>query len=608
MKKIFASFFLFTFSFLPNLVISDVVGDAINATQTLKDGDTLVSANGTFELGFFSPGSSSLKYLSIRYNQLPDKTIAWVANRRVGIDNSSGVLRLSENGTLFLNNGKNQTSVWSSNITRAARDPVAQLLDTGNLVVREMNDSDSGNYLWQSFDYLGDTLIPGATFGINKKTGLDSFILNWKTSDDPSPGNYTYGFDITGLPQLVLKDNSVVRFRSGPWNGLQFSGAPEFKSNSLADVTFVSNDDEVHLVIHVFNSSTITKMDVNPQGVIQWYIWTGTNWYLNVAALMDACDYYGTCGTYSMCDNNNSPICSCLNGFQPENQRQWDLGNGTTGCVRKTELDCSSDGFQKISGVKVPDTKNIWANSTVNTDECRRLCLSNCSCTAYANLDIRNGGSGCLQWFGDLTDMRSFPESEQTIFIRLAASDIAATNGRNSTSKTVGIAVGVSLSVAVLIIGLVVGYMSPEYAIEGLYSIKSDVFSYGVLVLEIVSGMRNRGFIHPDHHHNLLGHAWTLFIEDKPLDLISENTRETWNPTEVLRSIHIGLLCVQQSPDDRPTLSSVVLMLGGEGQLPQPKQPGFFTERDVVESDFSPSSQIPFLADNDDTFTILQPR
>ncbi|WRX28354.1 Serine-threonine/tyrosine-protein kinase [Theobroma cacao] len=50
------------------------------------------------------------------------------------------------------------------------------------------------------------------------------------------------------------------------------------------------------------------------------------------------------------------------------------------------------------------------------------------------------------------------------------------------------------------------GYMSPEYAIDGLYSIKSDVFSFGVLVLEIVSGKRNRGFSHPDHHHNLLGH------------------------------------------------------------------------------------------------------
>jgi serine/threonine protein kinase len=51
------------------------------------------------------------------------------------------------------------------------------------------------------------------------------------------------------------------------------------------------------------------------------------------------------------------------------------------------------------------------------------------------------------------------------------------------------------------------GYMSPEYAVHGQYSIKSDVFSFGVLVLEIVSGKKNRGFRHPDHHINLLGHV-----------------------------------------------------------------------------------------------------
>lgn len=49
--------------------------------------------------------------------------------------------------------------------------------------------------------------------------------------------------------------------------------------------------------------------------------------------------------------------------------------------------------------------------------------------------------------------------------------------------------------------------MPPEYAVDGLFSVKSDVFSFGVLVLEIVSGSRNRGFIHRDHRHNLLGHV-----------------------------------------------------------------------------------------------------
>ena len=54
--------------------------------------------------------------------------------------------------------------------------------------------------------------------------------------------------------------------------------------------------------------------------------------------------------------------------------------------------------------------------------------------------------------------------------------------------------------------------MSPEYAVDGFFSVKSDVYSFGVLVLEFVSGMKNRGFIHQDHHHNLLGHVSYQFL------------------------------------------------------------------------------------------------
>ncbi|XWS51978.1 hypothetical protein CRYUN_Cryun11dG0028100 [Craigia yunnanensis] len=152
------------------------------------------------------------------------------------------------------------------------------------------------------------------------------------------------------------------------------------------------------------------------------------------------------------------------------------------------------------------------------------------------------------------------------------------------------------------------GYMAPEYAIDGLYSIKSDVFSFGVLVLEIVSGKRNRGFYHPDHQLNLLGHAWRLFIVGDSLELISSPIRETCNPSEVLRSIHVGLLCVQKSSEDRPNMSNVVLMLGSQGPLPQPKQPGFFTERDLVKESSSSSTRNKLLSSNDCTFTLLEAR
>ncbi|KAL2496236.1 G-type lectin S-receptor-like serine/threonine-protein kinase SD1-1 [Forsythia ovata] len=123
--------------------------------------------------------------------------------------------------------------------------------------------------------------------------------------------------------------------------------------------------------------------------------------------------------------------------------------------------------------------------------------------------------------------------------------------------------------------------MSPEYAVHGRFSVKSDVFSFGVLVLEIVSGKRNSGFSRGDQHLNLLGHAWTLYKEGRSLELVDAYLCDSANLPEVQRLIHVGLLCVQQRPDDRPSMTTVIAMLSNEGMLPQANQPGFFTEGDV---------------------------
>ncbi|KAK9155980.1 hypothetical protein Sjap_003460 [Stephania japonica] len=113
--------------------------------------------------------------------------------------------------------------------------------------------------------------------------------------------------------------------------------------------------------------------------------------------------------------------------------------------------------------------------------------------------------------------------------------------------------------------------MSPEYAAGGFFSVKSDVFNFGVIVLEVVSGSKNRGFYHPNHYPNLLGHAWKLWNEDNALELMDATVRNSSIISEVLRCIHVALLCVHQCPDDRPGMSYVISMLGSEtSNLPQP--------------------------------------
>nr|XP_043627969.1 G-type lectin S-receptor-like serine/threonine-protein kinase At4g27290 [Erigeron canadensis] len=128
------------------------------------------------------------------------------------------------------------------------------------------------------------------------------------------------------------------------------------------------------------------------------------------------------------------------------------------------------------------------------------------------------------------------------------------------------------------------GYISPEYAVNGVFSTKSDIFSFGVLVLEIVSGKKNRGFVDEDHNDNLLGHAWRLYNENKSLELVDTCLHKSYSVSEVVRSVHIGLLCVQHQAEDRPNAQFVVDMLDGEGSLPSPKKPGFFVQGSEIVS------------------------
>lgn len=129
------------------------------------------------------------------------------------------------------------------------------------------------------------------------------------------------------------------------------------------------------------------------------------------------------------------------------------------------------------------------------------------------------------------------------------------------------------------------GYMSPEYALEGVFSIKSDVFSLGVVILEIIAGRRNTGFYQSNEASNLLVHAWNFWKEKRALHLLDHSLLESCNPKETMKCINVGLLCVQEDPGDRPTMSNVVMMLRSESMsLPKPNQPAFVSRRNVSNS------------------------
>uniref|UniRef100_A0A803NZ15 non-specific serine/threonine protein kinase n=1 Tax=Cannabis sativa TaxID=3483 RepID=A0A803NZ15_CANSA len=150
------------------------------------------------------------------------------------------------------------------------------------------------------------------------------------------------------------------------------------------------------------------------------------------------------------------------------------------------------------------------------------------------------------------------------------------------------------------------GYMAPEYAMGGMFSVKTDVFSFGVILLEIISGKKNSGYL-TEHAQTILSYAWRLWEEGKELEFVDPLVIESSTKQEILKCIRIGLLCVQEDPEDRPTMSSVVASLQQESEpvpLSEPKQPFAFAVSNAVLN--NPSTIDPTL--NGLTFSAILPR
>ncbi|XP_028061796.1 G-type lectin S-receptor-like serine/threonine-protein kinase At4g27290 [Camellia sinensis] len=356
--------------------------EAINdEMESIMGSHTIVSSGGSFEMGFFSPGNPQNQYLGIWYKKISSRTVVWVANREIPLIDSSSVLKVIDPGILALLNGISNV-IWSANVTRCTvQDPIGQLLESGNLVVRDANDDNLEHFLWQSFDHPCDTLLPSMKLGKNFVSGLERHLLSWKSSDDPSQGDFAFRCDPKGYLQLILSNGSIQLFQTGPWNGLGFSGTPSLKPNSIYTYGLVFTKEEAYFSHNLVSSSVVSR-----------------------------------------CNVGNSPRCGCLSKFVPRNQTEWGNGDYSNGCVRRTPLDFhNGDGFLKCSRYKMPDTQNSWFDRSMTLMECETVCLKNCSCMAYTNLDMRGGGSGCLLWFDELIDMREFSENGQDIYIRMAS-------------------------------------------------------------------------------------------------------------------------------------------------------------------------------------------
>ncbi|KAI3887543.1 hypothetical protein MKW92_022657, partial [Papaver armeniacum] len=155
------------------------------------------------------------------------------------------------------------------------------------------------------------------------------------------------------------------------------------------------------------------------------------------------------------------------------------------------------------------------------------------------------------------------------------------------------------------------GYMAPEYAMFGKFSVKSDVFSFGVLILEILCGKKCNSFGKDQDAESILTYARNLWNEGKPLELLDPTLREHYSTNEVMRYIQIALSCVQEDVAERPTMADIVHILNNDysGTLAAPLKPSAFSLRNNNKTEASVSSQDSnSVSVNEVSMTELYPR
>ncbi|XP_044334891.1 G-type lectin S-receptor-like serine/threonine-protein kinase B120 isoform X3 [Aegilops tauschii subsp. strangulata] len=414
---IFILLFLFPFS------KSD---DQLTQGKPLSPGDILISKDGVFALGFFSPANSNKSlYVGIWFYNIPEssRAIVWVANRdNPATTASPAALAISVKSDLVLSDSGGHTLWMTKNNVTADEDARASavLLDTGNLVLRSPN----GTVIWQSFDHPTDTILPGMRFLLSYKGRVMGRLVAWKGPDDPSVGDFSFGLDPDLGMQIVTWHGAKLYCRISVWNGASVSGGTyPGNSSSVVYQTIVNTGDRFYLMYSISDDSPYARIMLDYTGTMSLLTWNSysSSWIATSERPSGGYGVYGSCGPFGYSDfTGATPTCQCLDGFEP------DPMNSSRVCRRVEALKCGSKNhFLRLSGMKVPDRFLHIRNRSF--DQCAAECSRNCSCTAYAYANLSSAGTlgdqtRCLVWTGELVDTWKTNNYGENLYIRLGDS------------------------------------------------------------------------------------------------------------------------------------------------------------------------------------------
>ncbi|KAK9946047.1 hypothetical protein M0R45_011529 [Rubus argutus] len=394
-------------SFFSFISFSSPATDTLNPSDTLRNGQTLVSAGGVFVLGLFDESFSGYYYLGIWLRADATKVV-WVDTDNPIMD-SSGILQILSGNLVLTDRRQVQLIVNSGSLASVTTNTSATLLDSGNFVLKE---GETGTTIWQSFDIPSDTYLPGMKlgfFGLNTSQQTFHSINSWASPQNPALGIFSLSINSSDTTKLTVHRANGATIDIGFWDGNGIRFIFENSTANMFNFSFHSNANEAF-----YTFSTSKNYD------LVWFVM----------------NYTGNLDQYFMADGKISSVSHVL--CEPS------ASGITEMCFSSIPSDCNDGAnFSQMNGL-LPSASNTTGSLNMVITDCETFCKANCSCTAFASM--QNGQAGCQLYYGSKQDLlKLIQNGAGSIYIRGVAP-------RDAKQWKLGLAVAVPLASLLVLI------------------------------------------------------------------------------------------------------------------------------------------------------------
>ncbi|XP_057799399.1 G-type lectin S-receptor-like serine/threonine-protein kinase SRK [Salvia miltiorrhiza] len=345
--------------------------DTMRPNTVLRENDTLVSAAGVFELGFFRDAVSGHVFVGIWFKNLAKKKPVWVANRDNPLEHLYAAFMIRDDGNLIATDRRQAPMLVNYGKLATTSNTTATLLDSGNLVLRQENGGGGGEIIWQSFDFPTDTLLPGMRLGwfrLQTPQPRRQILLSWLGPQNPSRGDFTVGTAYEDASRVAVWNRDVSHVDFG-WIGSDGLFKFVFKNSfSSFNLSYASTPDDKYVAFDAAAGYDMSWLVIASAGQLDEYA-------LREGRL--------SLVRHDLCEASASV---CLVATEAAAQRCGVYG----------------DAFAAVNG-SVPPSSASDLNVPIidDFDDCELTCRTNCSCVAFAF-----GDSGCRLYYGSWSDLR----------------------------------------------------------------------------------------------------------------------------------------------------------------------------------------------------------